>query len=86
MPGDSDLHFWLTRSVGRSIGLNFTRALKEGRLSPDQYRDLVDVCRTCPHVDSCQRWLGGQSGCGAAPVRAPGFCRNAHALEALRPH
>ena len=84
-PGDTDLHFWLTRSVGRSIGLNFTAAMKEGRLSPDGYRDLVHECRCCPHVESCQHWLGLQHGL-QGERRPPGFCRNAPSLEALRPH
>ncbi len=85
VPGDTDLHFWLTRSVGRSIGLSFTRAMDEGRLSPSGYLDLVQACRGCPHVHSCQHWLGRQRQ-AQGRARAPCFCPNAPALEALRPH
>lgn len=84
-PGDIDLHFWLTRSVGRCIGLNFRVALDEGRLSPDDYLALVHACRDCGQVAPCQHWLGGQRGV-ASSSRAPTFCPNGPALDALRPH
>lgn len=85
MPQHSDVHFWLTRSVGRCMGLNFTHALEEGRLSVDAYQELVTACCRCPHVRSCEAWLGRQSGeIGSSP--APEFCCNSATLEALRPH
>ncbi len=85
IPGDTDFHFWLTRSVGRCIGLNFREAMDEGRLSADGYRNLVQSCQACPHVDSCQHWLGGQRGMPKM-TRAPDFCPNGRKLDSLRPH
>ncbi len=82
--GDTNLHFWLTRSVGRCVGLNFRVAMDEGRLSPDDYLDLIHACRGCPNVASCQRWLGGQN--GEIAGCAPAFCRIAAALDRLKPH
>ncbi len=84
-PGDTDLHFWLTRSVGRCIGLNFRMAMDEGRLSPEDYRNLVHACQGCGKVTSCQHWLSGQQG-RVASTRAPEFCPNAEALDSLKPH
>ena len=83
--GDLDLHFWLTRSVGRSIGLNFTEALEEGRLTAKGYADLVAVCRACPNSDRCKRWLGAAGGPGGR-ARAPEFCPIGPSLHALKPH
>lgn len=83
--GDADLHFWLTRSVGRCIGLNFSAAMDEGRLSAEDYMGLVHACRSCGNVQSCQHWLGGQHK-ALGRARPPEFCRNAHVLESLRPH
>lgn len=83
--GDPDLHFWLTRSVGRTIGLNFTEALQEGRLTARGYADLVEACRACPNVSRCQHWLAGKPG-PAGSHRAPEFCRIAEALNRLKPH
>ena len=84
-PGDTDFHFWMTRSVGRCIGLNFSRAIDDGRLSTEDYLSLVQACQGCEHVASCQHWLGGQKGC-PGKNRAPEFCPNARKLDALRPH
>lgn len=85
MPGDTDFHFWLTRSVGRMIGLNFRQAIDDGRLSADGYLSLVQSCRTCLHVSSCQHWLGDQQGLPSR-TSAPGFCPNGRKLDALKPH
>ena len=85
IPGETDFHFWLTRSVGRCIGLNFLEAIDDGRLSTDDYLSLVNACQACAHVTSCQHWLGGQRG-GLGKSRAPEFCPNARRLDALRPH
>ncbi len=84
-PGDTDLHFWLTHSVGRCMGLNFIMAIDEGRLSLEGYRDIVRACRCCAHVRCCQNWLGCQPGT-CSQTRAPEFCVNARTLDALRPH
>lgn len=83
--GDADLHFWLTRSVGRSIGLNFSDAMHTGRLSADEYARLVKTCRACDRAADCQRWLGGHGGHGRA-TKAPDFCAIGRDLAALKPH
>lgn len=85
MQGNTDFHFWLTRSVGRTIGLNFSQAIGDGRLDAEEYRNLVYSCQTCPCVESCQRWLAGQRSASRV-TRPPTFCRNARKLEALKPH
>jgi hypothetical protein len=83
--GDADLAFWLTRSIGRSIGLNFTVAMEEGRLAPQDYAALISACRACPHSAACQNWLAEAGGPNGAR-RAPEFCPNGPALQALKPH
>lgn len=82
--GDAHLHFWLTRSVGRVMGLNFSEEMASEHLSAKAYSDLVTECRKCPNVASCQRWLSAQSDVTAC---APPGCRNSTTLESLaRPH
>ncbi|MEM0935535.1 MAG: DUF6455 family protein [Pseudomonadota bacterium] len=83
--GDLDLAFWLTRSIGRSIGLNFSVAMEEGRLDAADFATLIDVCRGCPHGGRCAEWLG-QAGGPRGSTRAPDFCPNAAALHKLKPH
>lgn len=82
---DLDLAFWLTRSVGRSIGLNFTAAMEEGRLAPHSYAALIHTCSVCPLNAPCTQWLADAGGPKGA-VRAPEFCPNAPTLNALKPH
>ena len=82
---DLDLAYWLTRSVGRTIGLSFADAMEEGRLAPVDYAALIVACRDCPHAEPCTRWLGAAGGPKSAD-RAPEFCPNAAALQALKPH
>jgi hypothetical protein len=79
--GDPARHFWLTRSVARSMGLNFSEAMSEGRISANGYADLVTRCRKCPCVGQCEAWLA-QAGINA--TEAPPHCPNAHVLNALK--
>lgn len=80
-----DVAFWLTRSIGRSIGLNFSDAMNEGRLEPDEFASLITICRACPNSTRCQTWLG-QAGGPKGAKRPPEFCPNAAALQSLKPH
>mgnify|MGYP001794170096 FL=1 len=82
--GDPSLHFWLTRSVGRVMGVNFTEEMANQRLTPKDYADLVTECQGCPLVRSCQGWLSSQL---QVTRCAPPGCRNSSVLERLaRPH
>ncbi len=79
--GDPVLHFWLTRSVARSIGLSLTDAMSEGRLTPQEYSEMVTRCRQCPFVSQCEGWLA-ENGAGAEAI--PDRCVNAARLNGLR--
>ncbi|MDX1780918.1 MAG: DUF6455 family protein [Thalassovita sp.] len=79
--GDPALHFWLTRSVARSIGLSLTDAMSRGQLSPQGYTEMVTRCRQCPLVTQCEQWLA-QNGAGAETV--PESCVNATRLNGLK--
>lgn len=79
--GDPVLHFWLTRSMARSIGLSLTDAMIDGRLSPQGYSEMVTRCRQCPFVTQCEQWLA-ENGAGADAV--PDFCEHAGQLNGLK--
>ncbi|MEQ9695778.1 DUF6455 family protein [Shimia sp. SDUM112013] len=79
--GDPARHFWLTRSVARSMGVSLSDAMAEGALSEKQYADLVTNCRKCALVDHCQSWLGGQA---AGADCAPEGCVHADLFARLR--
>lgn len=78
--GDPHLHFWLTRSVARAMGLNFTDALSDNRVSAQTYADMVTACRACGQVETCKSWLAGQL---AISRTAPPGCANSEQLETL---
>lgn len=79
--GDIERHFWLTRSVARTIGVSFTEVLAEKRLTEEGYAELITRCRAAGCTERCQLWLACQQGRAEA---APEFCTNAEALNRLR--
>lgn len=81
--GDPARHFWLTRSVARSMGVSLSEAMSTGRLSAQGYAQMVTDCRKCLFVTQCEHWLA-QSGGGAS--EAPEVCANADLLNDLRQH
>lgn len=85
LDGELDVAFWLTRSIGRSIGLSFTDAMQEGRLDPEAFAALIRRCRVCCRSAQCKQWLA-QAGGPRGAKRAPEFCPNGDALQALKPH
>ena len=78
--GDPNLHFWLTRSVARTVRVNLSDALTAGKITPTDYADMVTRCRRCPNVATCEAWLA-ENGAGAREV--PAHCANADILNAL---
>ncbi|PSL21937.1 DUF6455 family protein [Shimia abyssi] len=59
--GDAGTHFWLTRSVARTMGVSLSEAMAEGDLSAADYSALVTRCRACLWVSDCQAWLARQA-------------------------
>ncbi|WP_319825649.1 DUF6455 family protein [Thalassovita sp.] len=79
--GDPARHFWLTRSVARSMGISLSEAMGTGRLSPERYARMVTECRKCAFVTECEHWLAHN---GASATEAPEDCANAALLNSLR--
>lgn len=80
--GDVDEHFWLTRSVARTIGLNLGNVLSAGRLTLDDYAHMIARCQAAGCGSRCADWLGRQSG-GSARTPPP-FCVHVDQFKALR--
>lgn len=78
--GDPHLHFWLTRSVARAMGVSLSDAMASDRLSPKAYADLITACRGCVLVETCKGWLAGQT---TLAGNAPPGCVNTQVLEGL---
>ena len=79
--GDPVFHFWLTRSVARSIDVNLSDAMNAGQIDPQGYVEMVTLCRQCRFVSQCEQWLAVN---GAGAESAPDMCVNAVKLNALK--
>ena len=79
--GAIDRHFWLNRSVARTMGINFSEAMAEGKLDAQGYAELLTRCRAGGCDKECELWLACQKGRVDA---APDHCVNADALNQLR--
>ena len=78
--GDPAKHFWLTRSVARTMGVNLSEAMAMGQLSATGYAEMVNICRKCPSARLCEEWLGCSR---TGPAAAPAHCANAAVLQRL---
>ncbi|OSQ44945.1 DUF6455 family protein [Marivita geojedonensis] len=81
--GSPELHFWLTRSVARVMGVNLSEAMASDRITAQDYASLVTACRECALVENCKCWLGEQL---ALTSTAPPGCANTKTLESLARH
>ncbi|WP_082181956.1 DUF6455 family protein [Aestuariivita boseongensis] len=80
--GDIEEHFWLTRSVARTVGINLGDAMAAGQITPDDYSHMVVRCFRAGCTARCAEWLGQQpGGCASEP---PPFCVHTNQLRALR--
>ncbi len=79
--GDPSVHFWLTRSVARAMGVNLSEAMAAGRLSVQDYAALVTRCRQCPYVADCTAWLATEA---VPQCRAMEGCANSADLARLQ--
>lgn len=81
--GDIEQHFWLTRSMARTVGVSLGDAVASGLLPPDEYSRMVTRCRQSNCAKRCADWLGAQADGQAS--RPPQFCAHCDQLSALRP-
>ena len=79
--GDPARHFWLTRSVARSLGISLSDAMADNRLSAQGYAEMVTRCRQCTHVSDCEQWLAVHGSGADVPPKA---CLNAAQLSRLK--
>ncbi len=80
MLGDVEKHFWLTRSVARSMGLSLSEEMQRGTLTPEGYSRMVTACRACPLTEACQKWLSDRRTLATTP---PEGCANTKVLMGL---
>lgn len=80
--GDPALHFYMTRGIARLLDVNLSDALREGRLSPDVYAQMVTRCRSCDHAERCKALLAQTMSLTSPPAQCP----NDASFQSLRVH
>lgn len=83
--GDPDRHFWLLRSVARVMNLHLGAAVARGDLGRDDFRNMVNKCRTCLLVDKCESWLAASCGVSATPPPGCVVAPDLNRLKTLTP-
>ncbi|WP_306117897.1 MULTISPECIES: DUF6455 family protein [unclassified Roseitalea] len=71
-------HAALFQAMSDRLGLSEAFARRAGH--GDAPRRAVDRCMSCDQVSACESWLAEN----AAPVEAPGYCRNHDMFERLK--
>lgn len=79
--GAVNRHFWLTRSMARTLGINLSRAVASGRLSSDDYAEMVAKCSASNCAHRCALWLACQT---TTPDTAPDFCVHSERFKRLQ--
>lgn len=78
--GNPREHFWLTLGMAKAIGVDFSVALHEKRITREAYSDIINACRGCDHADQCTALLAGAE---CALSSAPEYCVNREVMGRL---
>jgi len=79
--GTLNRHYWLAVTMAKASGADLVQAYADGRLSAEEWADVVHRCRGCDWVQQCECWLG-KSEWGAQTV--PSACMNAEVFEWIK--
>ncbi len=79
--GDEVAHYWLAQRMARATGTDLVGATADGKLTQEEWSEMVLRCRGCQWTNGCQSWLEDLS---AEGERAPPVtCVNHKRFEAL---
>jgi len=81
--GDSaaERHFWLTQGMARTVGVNITEEIARGKLTREDFANMVVRCGSCEFSERCVRWMAEGRHIDEGP---PGFCLNHESIQALK--
>lgn len=84
--GDAMQHLQLMARMGKHLGTDLAEAFEAGKISAEDWAEMITSCRGCDAPEGCRRWLEDQDRAEDAeksPV-PPGYCCNAARLLSLR--
>ncbi|MFC4213744.1 DUF6455 family protein [Pseudophaeobacter arcticus] len=84
--GDAMQHLQLMARMGKHLGTDLAEAFEAGKISAEDWAEMITSCRGCDAPESCKRWLETQDGAAGAggSVEPPDYCCNAARLLRLR--
>ena len=72
--GDEKRHYWLALGMAQASGADLQGALDAGRITHQDWAEVVQRCRGCAWAEGCDCWRAAQGDDAAATV--PQACRN----------
>lgn len=78
--GDPLSHFWLVQDMARTADVDLSGLRASGRLSAEDWAQMVTRCRGCAWTKDCKRWLAATQD----DAEVPPACANRAAFDALR--
>ena len=90
--GDAMQHLQLMARMGKHLGADLAEAFATGKISAEDWAEMITSCRGCDAPENCKRLLDRQDGRdmqhGAerpeGSVEPPAYCCNAARLLRLR--
>jgi hypothetical protein len=77
--GDEKRHYWLALGMARASGADLQRALEDGRITHQDWAEVVQRCRGCSWAEGCDCWMRAQD--PEAVSEVPQACPNAGFFE-----
>ena len=68
-------HLRLVLRMGRATGVDVVAAHREGRLSHEDWAEMVQSCRACDWAGTCPEWLDEHERVCEAPETCPNRAR-----------
>ena len=70
--GDQCRHYWLIQDMARATDVDLVGAFRDGRISSQEWAEMIELCRACDWGDGCQARMQAAQ----APCPIPPQCNN----------
>lgn len=83
--GDAMQHLQLLVRMGKHLGADLVEAFEAGKISPEDWAEMITSCRGCDAPEHCRTWLECQER-AEGEVKTdppPNYCCNAARLLKL---
>jgi hypothetical protein len=78
--GNIMTHFRLVLRMGQTTGADLVQAHRSGKLSQEEWAEMIQFCRGCASAQDCPEWMDRQT----AGADAPRICPNRAKFAALK--